>query len=63
MRTYRGVGGVSVRVRVRFRVKDKEGRKNGGRKDCIEGKVGFEGWVGREKNNGMNQTTSPYVNL
>ena len=34
---------VSVRARVRFRVRDKEGGKNGGRKECIEGK----GWEGR----------------
>ena len=32
------VGGVTIRVRVSFRVRDKEGGKNGGRKDCIEGK-------------------------
>ena len=63
MRTYQGgVGGVSVRVRVRFRVRDKEGGKNGGRKDCIEGKEGWEGW-GKGKNNRMNQTRLPYVNL
>ena len=44
MRTYGGgVGGVSVMVRVRFRVRDKEGGKNGGRKECIEGKEGWEG--------------------
>ena len=35
------MGGVSIRVRVSFRVRDKEGGKNGGRKDCIEG---WEGW-------------------
>ena len=40
-----GMGGVSVRVRVRVR----EGGKNGGRKDCIEGKEGWEGQRGREK--------------
>ena len=41
MRIYKGgVGGVNVRVRVRFRVRDKEGGKNGGRKDCMEGKEG-----------------------
>ena len=44
-----GVRGVSDRVRVRFRVRDKEGCKNGGRKDCIEGKEGWEGRGGREK--------------
>ena len=38
------MGGVSVRVRVRFRVRDKEGGKNEGRKDCIERKEGWEGW-------------------
>ena len=38
-----GVGVVSVRARVRFRVRDKEGGKNGGRKECIEGKEGWEG--------------------
>ena len=36
------MGGVSVRVRVRVRVR--EGDKNGGRKDCLEGKEGWEGW-------------------
>ena len=36
-----GMGGVSVRVR--FRVRIKEGGKNGGRKDCIEGKRGGRG--------------------
>ena len=36
------MGGVSVRVRVRFRVR--EGGKNGGRKDGIEGKEGWEMW-------------------
>ena len=36
------MGGISVRVR--FRVMDKEGGKNGGREDCIEGKKGWEGW-------------------
>ena len=41
------MGGVSVRVRVRVRVR--EGGKNGGRKDCLEGKKGWEGWGGREK--------------
>ena len=53
------MGGVSVRVRV------KEGVKNGGKKDCIEGKEGWEGWEGwgEGKNNRMNQTTLPYVNL
>ena len=40
-----GGGRVSVRVGVR----DREGGKNGGRKDCIEGKEGWEGWEGREK--------------
>ena len=54
--------GVSVRVTVRFRVRDKEGGKNGRRKDCIEGKDGWEGWGGKGKNNRMNQTL-PYVNL
>ena len=36
--------------------------KNGGRGDCIEGK---EGWGGRRegKNNRMNQTSLPYVNI
>ena len=43
-----GVGGVSVSVRVRFRVRDKEGGKNGGRKDCIAGK-GVGGVGGRGK--------------
>ena len=55
------MGGVSVRFRVRFRVRVREGDKNGGRKDCIEGKEGWEGW-GREKIT-MNQRTLPYVNL
>ena len=55
------MGGVSVSVRVRFRVRVKEGGKNVERKDCIEGK---EGWkVGGGKNNRMNQTTLPYINL
>ena len=36
-----GVGGISVRVS--FRVMDMEGGKNGGRKDCIEGKDRWEG--------------------
>ena len=58
-----GLGGVSVRVRVMFRFRDKEGGKNGGREDCIEGKKGWEGCGGREKNNRGNQTTLPYVNL
>ena len=34
----------------------------GGRKDCIEGKEGWEGW-GEGKNNRMKQTSLPYVNL
>ena len=50
------MGGVSVRVRVRFRVRDKEDGKNGGRKDCIEGKEGG-GVGGKGKNNRMNETT------
>ena len=41
------MGGGSGRVRVMFRVRVKEGGKNGGRKDCIEGKEGWEG--GRKK--------------
>ena len=49
MRTYGGVGGVSVRVRVRFRVRDKEGGKNAGRKDYIERKEGWEGRGERKK--------------
>ena len=32
-----------------FRVRDKEGGKNGGRKDCIEGKEGWEGWWEEKK--------------
>ena len=55
------MGGGSVRVRVRVRVR--EGGKNGGRKDCLEGKEGWEGWGGEGKNNRMNQATLPYVNL
>ena len=39
-----------------------EGCKNGGRGDCIEGKEGWERW-GEGKNNGMNQTSLPYVNV
>ena len=35
---------------------------NGGRKDCIEGKEGWERW-GEGKNNRMNQTSLPYVNV
>ena len=53
IRTCGGVGGVSVEVRVRFRVMDQEGGKNGGRKECIEGKEGWEG-SGEGKNNRMN---------
>ena len=53
-----GEGRVNVRVRVRVR----EGGKYGGRKYCIEGKEGWEGW-GEGKNNRMNQTTLLYVNL
>ena len=49
------MGGVSVRVRVRVR----EGGKNGGRKDCIEGLE----WWGEWKSNRMNHTTLHYVNL
>ena len=48
---------------VRFRVRDKKGGKNGGRKDCTEGKEEWDGWGGEGKNNTMNQTTMPYVNL
>ena len=51
-----GEGRVSVRVRVRVQ----EGGKNGGRKDCIEGKEGCDGW-GKGRNNRMNQTTLLYV--
>ena len=42
-----------------------EGGKNGGRKDCIEGKEEKRGarGGGEGKNNRMNQTTLPYVNL
>ena len=47
-----GMGGVSVRVREGARME----------KDCIEGKEGLKGW-GEGKNNRMNQTTLPYVNL
>ena len=36
----------------------REWRKEG----CIEGKEGWEGW-GEGKNNRMNQTTLPYVNV
>ena len=28
---------------------DREGVKNGGKKDCVEGKEGGVGWRGREK--------------
>ena len=51
MITHNGGWGVSVRVRVRvrFRVRDKEGGTNVGRKECIEGKEGWEGCGGREK--------------
>ena len=38
------MGGISIRVGVRFRFRVEEGGKNGGRKDCIEGKEGWEGW-------------------
>ena len=38
------------------------GGKNGGRRDCIEGKEVWEGW-GEGKNNRMNQTLLPYVNV
>ena len=57
------MGGVSVRVRVRFRIRVKEDGKNGERKDCIEGKEGWEGWGKGKNNNRMNQTTLPYINL
>ena len=40
------MGGVSVRVRVR--VRDREGDKNGGRKDCLEGKEGRGGGEGKK---------------
>ena len=40
------MGGVSIRVRVMFRIRIKDGGKNGGRKDCIEGKEGWKGWGG-----------------
>ena len=43
-----GLVGVSIRVRIRFKFWDKEGGKNGGRKDCIEGKEGGRGG-GKEK--------------
>ena len=33
-----------------------------GRRDCIEGKEGWEG-CGKRKNNRMNQTSLPYVNI
>ena len=36
-----------------------EAGKNGGRRDCIEGK---EGWEGKEKIT-MNQTPLPYLNV
>ena len=39
-----------------------EGGKNGGRRDCIEGKEGWDRW-GKGKNNGMNQTPLPYVSV
>ena len=43
----------------------REGGKNGGRRDCIEGKEGWEGWEGwgGGKNNRMNKTPLPYVNV
>ena len=37
--------------------------KNGGRRDCIEGKERWEGCGGRKKNNGMNQISLLYVDL
>ena len=40
-----------------------EGGMNGGRRDCIEGKVAWEGWRGKEKNNRMSQTSLPNVNV
>ena len=39
-----GVTEEAVSVRVRIRVNVREGGKNGERKDCIEGKEGWEGW-------------------
>ena len=56
------MGGVSIRVKVRFRVRVREGDKNGGKKDCTEGKEGWERWRGG-KNNKINQTVLPYVNV
>ena len=38
-----------------------EGGKNGGRRDCIEGRE--VGGVGGRKNNGMNQLSLLYVNV
>ena len=35
--------------------------KNGGRRDCIEGKERWEGWG--EGKNGMNQISLLYVNI
>ena len=40
-----------------------EGDKHRGRRDCIEGKEGWVGWGGSEKNNRMNQKLLPYVNV
>ena len=47
------MGGVRVRVRVRV----KEGGRNGGRKDCIEGKEGWEGSREGKNNNESNIIT------
>ena len=60
MRTYNGgVGGVSVRARVRFRFRDKEGGKSGGRKD-YRGKRGWEGWGEKGKNNNESNIITLY---
>ena len=43
-----GVGGFSIRVRIMFRDRVSEEGKNGGRKDCIEGKEGWEWGEGKK---------------
>ena len=44
-----GWEGLALGLGLGFRVRVKKGSKNGGRKDCIAGKEGWEGWGGRKK--------------
>ena len=56
------MGGVSVSVRVWFRVWFREGGEMQEGRTVQRGKRGGRGG-GKKKNNRMNQTTLPYVNL